>query len=224
VTTSGTAANRAWGGNGFDAVSSAAAASAGDYAAITITPAAGCTVSFSSLSRFGYRRSSTGPTSGMLQYQIDLGAATDITSLAYPTANSGDSLSPIALSSTTALQNVGAGTNVTIRIVNYGGAEAGSWYVYDMTNSAKLDLVISGAVAPTNSISGPPAIAPTLSLPTITNNSVVFELTGTAGSNYVVQVGTNLTSWLNLHTNAAPFWFTNPIGAPQQFYRGAVAP
>ena len=72
--------------------------------------------------------------------------------------------------------------------------------------------------------SGPPALAPVLGMPQRVGNEIVFQLTGTTSSNYVVQTGTNLSSWVNVHTNAAPFWFTNPIIAPQQFYRGAVAP
>jgi hypothetical protein len=55
---------------------------------------------------------------------------------------------------------------------------------------------------------------------------LIFQLSGTTASNYVVQVSTNLATgnWQTLQTNAAPFWFTNPLAHPQQFFRGAVAP
>lgn len=74
--------------------------------------------------------------------------------------------------------------------------------------------------------SGTPASAPTLATPQIIGNQLVFQLTGTTSSNYVVQASTNLTTtnWFPLQTNAAPFWFTNAIGQPQQFFRGTVAP
>jgi hypothetical protein len=55
----------------------------------------------------------------------------------------------------------------------------------------------------------------------VTGNQFIFQLTGTTGSNYVIQVSTNLAgNWLALQTNAAPFWITNPLQAPQQFFRG----
>ena len=71
-----------------------------------------------------------------------------------------------------------------------------------------------------------PAIAPTFSLVTITNNQFRFTVTGTAGSNYVVQATTNLAvpSWISIITNPAPFIFTqsNAIFYMQRFYRGMV--
>lgn len=86
--------------------------------------------------------------------------------------------------------------------------------------------VVKNFLLPVYVASGPPAIAPTLSTPGLAGNQFIFQLTGTATSNYVVQVSTNLalSNWLSLQTNAAPFWFTNPIAQPQQFYRGTVAP
>jgi hypothetical protein len=70
-----------------------------------------------------------------------------------------------------------------------------------------------------------PAIAATLGSPTYTaNNEFQFTVTGTAGSNYVVQVSTNLsanTDWVSLFTNASPFLFvdTNASNFPRRFYR-----
>jgi hypothetical protein len=58
-------------------------------------------------------------------------------------------LSPINLSGISNLQNVGAGTNVTFRIVNWGGtSSAGTWYVFDVANSSALDFALQGTVAP----------------------------------------------------------------------------
>jgi len=76
--------------------------------------------------------------------------------------------------------------------------------------------------------SGGPAAAPVLSLLTLTNNQFSFLLTGTAGTNYIVQTAVNLssTNWISLLTNPAPFTFTelNASAFAQKFYRGLVAP
>jgi len=52
----------------------------------------------------------------------------------------------------------------------------------------------------------PPAATPTFSSPAFANNQFQFTLTGTTGSNYVVQASTNLAAgnWISLQTNAAP--------------------
>ena len=73
----------------------------------------------------------------------------------------------------------------------------------------------------------PPARAPILSLPSWQAGQFQFTLTGTPGSNYVIQVATNLTGspWIPIRTNVAPFLFTDPYASNhhQRLYR-AVAP
>jgi hypothetical protein len=73
-----------------------------------------------------------------------------------------------------------------------------------------------------------PAAAPSFTLASFMNNQFQFTLTGTSGSNYVVQASTNLAAgnWISLQTNAAPFVFveSNVNSFPQRFYRGMVAP
>ncbi len=69
-----------------------------------------------------------------------------------------------------------------------------------------------------------PVIAATLGSPNYsTNNQFQFTVTGTAGTNYIVQVSTNLatTDWRPVITNASPFTFidTNANSFPQRFYR-----
>jgi hypothetical protein len=69
-----------------------------------------------------------------------------------------------------------------------------------------------------------PVIAATLGSPTYTtNNQFQFTVTGTVGTDYVVQVSTNLATadWVSLLTNAAPYTFveTNAHGFPHRFYR-----
>ncbi len=231
VTTTGSAAARAWGGNGWNSSSVTAAVTANRFATFSVTANAGYMVSFASISKFDYRRSGFGPTNGTLQYQIGTNAFTDITKLAYSSSStSGSSLSAIDLSNIAQLQNVGPGTNVMFRIVNYGASNGtGTWYIYDVGNNANLDFTLQGTVAPVPVIvTNPPAIAPSFSLAAFTNNQFQFTLTGTTGSNYIVQASTNLAegNWISLQTNAAPFMFveSNVDLFLQRFYRALLAP
>lgn len=226
IGTSGSAAANAWGGTGFDSTTAAAAIAAQDVATCSITANSGFTVSFTSISRFDYRRSGTGPANGVLQYQIAGGAFIDIAALNYSSsAGSGASIAPIDLSGISALQSVPAGNTVTFRIVNYGGATGGTWYLYNVVNSSAPDFAIDGIVNPIVP-PGPPAIAPTLTNATWNGTQFQFTLIGTPTSNYVVQATTNLNdnAWTSLQTNAAPFLFieTNALDLPQRFYRGQV--
>jgi endonuclease G len=149
VGTTGTGAARAWGGVAFASATSTAAVAANQFITFSAAANNGYTVSYAAISEFDYRRSATGPASGVLQYQIGSGAFTNITSLSYPTNTSGGaSLSPINLTGIAALQNVGPGTNVTFRIVNYGGGASGTWYVFDVSNSPALDFAVQGTVSP----------------------------------------------------------------------------
>ena len=230
VTTTPTAATRAWGGNGFDSSSSAAAITASDFATLAVAATNGYKLSFSNISRFDYRRSGSGATNGLLQFQIGSGAFTDITNVIYSSsANGGANLGAIDLSAIGALQNVGAGTNVTFRLVNYSGT-GGNWYIYDQANTPALDFTIQGSIAPLTPPAppAPPAVAPVISNPAIVGGQFQFNLTGTIGSNYVVLVSTNLadTNWLSIWTNPAPFTFveTNGTNFPLRFYRGRVQP
>ncbi|MGD0651802.1 MAG: endonuclease [Verrucomicrobiia bacterium] len=149
VTQSGTAAVRAWGGNGWVDGSSADAITNNRVVTFTIQANPGFRVSLSSISKFDYRRSSTGPPNGLLQYQA--GSADsfhDITTVSYSsTSSSGASIGTIDLSSISALQNVAAGTVVTFRIVNWGGGSAGTWYIFDKDGSTASDFEIQGSVS-----------------------------------------------------------------------------
>ena len=225
VTTTPTAAGGAWGGNGFDSTDAAAAISVGDYATLSISASAGYRVSFSSVSRFDYRRSSSGPPNGVMQYQVGGGAFVSFATNSYSsTSSSGASLSAMDLSGFAALQDVGPGTNVTFRIVNYGASAAGgTWYVYDVGKSTALDFTILGAVLP---LSGPPAAAPVLSLLSVVSNQLQFTLTGTAGSNYVIEASADLSTntWTPVQTGAAPFLVVQPATNDQRYYRGKAQP
>jgi hypothetical protein len=123
---------------------------ANQFATFTVAPSNGYTVSFSSVSKFDYRHSATGPVNGLLQFKIGPGAFIDVAMFSYPSnTSSGGSLDLIDLSGVSALQNVGAGTNVVFRIVNWGGSNpAGTWYIFDVANSSASDFVIEGSVSP----------------------------------------------------------------------------
>ena len=229
VTTNPTAAGRAWGGNGFDSSSSTAAVSAGDFMTFSISANAGYTISFTAISRFDYRRSGTGPPGGVLQYQVGSGTFADLATLAYSsTASSGASFSPIDLSGIATLQNVAASNVVTFRIVNYGASgSGGTWYIYDVANSTAPDFAVQGIVKSASGSAVPPAVSAVLSAPDFNDGRFQMLVTGSTGSNYVIQISTNLgaTGWIPLFTNIAPFSFTDlDLTAPQKFYRATVQP
>jgi len=228
VTQSGGGAARGWGGTGFISADVATGAAANQFATFSLTASDGFKVSCTSVNQFDYRRSGTGPANGVLQFQIGAGAFTDITNLSYAsTSSSGASLGPIDLSGFAALQNVGAGTTITFRIVNYGGTSSGgTWYVYDKGNSTAPDLALQGTVAQVLTTTNPPASAPGFTLVSFANNQFQFTVSGTAGSNYVVQATTTLNpaNWISLVTNTAPFVFIDTNQFSQRYYRSLILP
>jgi hypothetical protein len=145
VQTNQTAASNAWGGNNW-ASTSAAGISGGEYITFGMTVSAGHTLSLSSLDLF-YRHSGTGPTNGLWQYQLNGGTwvtIADITNEFSSSSSSGAQMAQLSLSGVSGLQNVGAGTVVTFRLVPYGATgSGGTWYVYDKTGD---DLVVTGSV------------------------------------------------------------------------------
>jgi hypothetical protein len=100
---------------------------------------------------------------------------------------------------------------------------------YTDSNNNTNDFT-TGTPNPRNSASpaNPPALpaaVPVLETVTVSGGQLQFSVSGTAGSNYIVQCATNLPAagWTPLRTNPAPFTFTETnLSAPQKFYR-AVA-
>ncbi len=229
VKQSGTAGAAGWGGTGFTNLTAASAIASNLFATFSVTVSNGYSVSFSSISRFDYYHSPSGPTNALLQFQVGSGAFTDIASITYPASGAGGTNAPFDLTGIAALQNVGANTNITFRIVSYGGTSAaGTWYVFNTAGNTAPDLAVVGTVTQLVT-TNPPAAAPIISLVTFTNNQFRFTVTGTTGTNYIVQATTNLAApvWIALQTNAAPFVFVDTnanAAAPQKFYRVQLPP
>jgi endonuclease G len=228
VPTNNNGAARAWGGVSFTNVTAANAVASNQFVTFSVSPNSGYTVSFTNIARFDYRRSSTGATNGLVQYQLNSEPFANIAAIFYTnTSSSGSSIPPIDLSGISELQNVGPGTNVTFRIVNWGGTNPnGSWYIFDVAVSTALDFAVQGVVAPIPST--PPPSSPTISLLPLTNNQVQFMLTGATGYNFAIEASTDSAgaNWTSLETNASPFRFTdtNSLTLPSRFYRARFVP
>lgn len=218
VKTSGTAAAHAWGGVGFTNTTVTGAVTDNQFVAFSVTPSNGYRVSFTRISRFDYYRSPTGPTNGTLQFQIGTNVFMDITNLTYPSVSSGASLSAIDLSGIADLQDIGAGTNVTFRLVNYGGGPSGTWYVYNTQGDLTPDLSLEGSI--TQLLNTNP---PTL---TITqNNTGVILIWPSVAESFALEQNSDLTTtnWTSYSgaigddgTNRTAL-ITNPLAA--QFFR-----
>jgi endonuclease/exonuclease/phosphatase family metal-dependent hydrolase len=146
LTTSGTAASNAWGGNNF-ASTSAAGISGSQFVTFGLTISSGFTASLSSIS-MNYRRSSTGPANGYWQFQINGGAWVvigDFTNQFTSTGSGGAAITPISLTGISALQNLAPGTVVNFRVTPYGAtSSAGTWYIYDGGNNTN-DLLVTAS-------------------------------------------------------------------------------
>ena len=186
VTTSGTAALNAWGGNGW-ASTSAAGITGNQFVTFTITANAGYSVSFSSFNLY-YRRSSTGPTNGLLQYQIGSGVFTNLATLSFSTSTStGGAISPVDLTGVSGLQNVPSTSSVTFRIIPYGATgSSGTWYVYDTSGN---DLSLTGTVN-LDANSAPPAPVATAATNIGTTSLNANWNSSTGATDYWIDVST----------------------------------
>jgi len=156
VLTTAAAATNGWGGPGWTNTNC--------FASFTVSVDNGYKLSLTNIPTFNYRRSKTGPSSGVLRYSTNGTTFSVITNLTYSSTNNGGaSLGPISLSNVSALQNIPSGRTVTFQIVNTNGGNAGTWYIYKNTNTASTsanDFEIAGSVdpvgtgTPTVSVSG----------------------------------------------------------------------
>jgi hypothetical protein len=155
LTTSGSGAFNAWGGNGFTvgSASSAQADGDGDYGSFTIQANPGQVLSLDSIDAYNIRRSGTGPTTGQWEYSTDGSTFTNIgdpITWGSTTSSAGNAQSAISLSGISDLQNVPATITITFRVANWGGSNsAGTWYINTITNptSPGDDFTISGTVS-----------------------------------------------------------------------------
>jgi len=206
ITVPGSPAARAFGGQGWDSASLATATTGADFVSFTLSGSANTVLTFEQVNPFDYRRSSTGPPNGALQYSTDGVTFTDIKNdVSYAsTSSSGASFGSINLSS---LGSLSSGT-ITFRIVNWGASSsAGTWYLYDTVNSAANDFAIIGKVgtiipvinpataalgigsAGATTYSGPIAVTGTAELTAVTGGTATFSgvISGTSG--FVIKTG-----------------------------------
>ncbi len=150
VTADGIAADRGWGGTGFNYSTSLDAINNNAFITIPLLVRDGYIVSLSSINPFDYRRDATGPTNALVQYKIGTtGAYNNITTVSLSSsATNGASAGPISLAGIFSLQNLPRGTVVTFRIVPYGATAAnGAFYIYDRGDNDDADFAIVGGIA-----------------------------------------------------------------------------
>jgi hypothetical protein len=106
-------------------------------------------------------------------------------------------------------------------------AQAGS------TNNFTVTVTANGAASLTATQSFTvivnPLVMPALAHPTVSNNTVSFQVTGGTGPDYTIQNSTNLSTWTGIFTSnspALPFTWTdtNASTLPQLFYRLRLNP
>lgn len=128
LNTTQTAANNAWGGNGFDAAADVAAAvSNNDFFTATLVLPATYIFSFTKIPAINFRRTATGPQYVQWQYSVNGGAFSNVGSATGPmsdTSATGNVIPETNLSSIAALQNLN-NTTVVFRLVPYGGTGTG---------------------------------------------------------------------------------------------------
>ncbi|HEX7655106.1 MAG TPA: lamin tail domain-containing protein, partial [Verrucomicrobiae bacterium] len=171
LATAGTAASRCWGGNAW-ATTTSGGITSNKFMTFSLTVTNGGTLSLTSLPQFDHKRSSSGPTNGLLQAQVGGGTFIDLATFTF--SSSGSSLGPVDLSTVSALQNIPAGTTVTFRMVGYNaGGTGGNWYVFDLANSTALDLSVAGTMA-----YGTGAVAPAIAVQPADTNTFVGKNAG----------------------------------------------
>jgi hypothetical protein len=136
LATTGTAASNGWGGVGNGSAS------------FTVKANDLFTLSFTQISAYNVRRSSSGPTTGQWAYSlngvdyVNIGSAITWGSV---TTATGNAQVAITLSEITALQNVPATTTVTFRVTLTGSSGTGTWYLNNFQTGN--DFVVTGTVA-----------------------------------------------------------------------------
>ena len=200
-------ANYSFGGSHWNCTNETTAIASNEFITCVIAPSNHCTVSFAAVDYLSYNRSGTGPAHGALQYSVDGVNFQEAAALAY--AGSGTLM--IDLSGIAALQNVGYGTNVTLRIVNWGATGAtGTWYVRN-GNSSGNDFEITGTV--TQSTATPVPIPLNIQW---AGTNVVLTWTDPAGD-FSLQAAPQVAGSYTNVAGTSPC--TNAITDAQRFFR-----
>jgi len=142
-------------------------------------------------------------------------------------SNSSISSSSVTLLGSTltwTLGNLAANSGGTLALTFQANA------VGNYTNGATVGAVTTDPNSDNNSVgfsavvvnSTPPVIVPGLGFGA--HGGFQLSITNDSGSSVVIQASTNLTTWLPVFTNVAPFTFTNldSTNYPQRFYRAIV--
>ena len=176
--------------------------------------------------RWDMRASNTGSKYSRLQYTtngttfIDFPTATSLSGTAFESKTN-------SLASTPGVNN---NPNFAFRIVaefestavNNTNANYAASTSYGTGGTLRFDMVTISGI-PVTPAGAAPAL---LSQPGISNQQFSFNLVGSPGSNYIIQVATNLNSanWIPLLTNISPFVYSETNGFPARFYRAVSSP
>jgi endonuclease I len=197
IATNLSGAARAWGGVINTATSSTAITS---NAAITFTlkPAVGFAIDLSSIDPLDYRRSSSGATNALLQFKINNGAYTNITTINFPiSTSSGGSIGSIPLSTFASLQNIHASQEVTFRLLPYGGT-GGTFYLFDKANSTASDFALLGLVKPCTTSTFATSISISANTIPYNWNGQSLSTSGTYTAMFINSAGCDSIATLNL--------------------------
>jgi len=107
----------------------------------------------------------------------------------------------------------------TLTISNFQAANVGDYHVVVSNRDFVVSNLITSQVARV-SLFGQAQLGAIATL----GNKFVFQVPGDAGQTFVIETTTDLTAsaaWIPIHTNSAPFWFTNSATTAdqQRFYR-----
>jgi endonuclease/exonuclease/phosphatase family metal-dependent hydrolase len=171
--------------------------------------------------------SNTGSKYARLQYTTN-----GIDFIDFPTAVTNTTSFTPKTNNLAAIPRVNDNPNFAFRIlaefestaINTANANYAANGTYGTPGTFRYDMV---TVSGTAIVTTPPQ--PVLKSPVIiSGNQFQFTVTGTTGSNYIIQVTTNLaaSNWISLFTNTAPFTFTdsNASAFLRGFYRAISSP
>ena len=192
VTTTGTAATNAWGGNGCTGNNINQANSNDDYFSFSIKADVGYTVSLSSIEAHNILLTSKHSASkGQWQYKIDDGTYINIgtaINLGSNYTTSGNSQPSIPLNGFAALQNVSANSIITIRLVLWGESGTNNSIYFNNYSSTNNDFRVSGTVAINTN--------PYLNTDVLNLNGFTYSVTegGPSEAQFFQLIGANLTT------------------------------